>query len=425
MSVTAGEWPRRSPLTAPIQTAPTLERAPIAFMLSVGLLLMFTQPWVVVRIEQANADSFLARAIFFPAYFAGLVLLFQRPGRALIGLLREPFLLLLFGVAAASIFWSVAPDVTSRRIIALAFTMLCGVALGARWRWSQLVAIVAVAFAVMAILSLVVGVVAPQVGRMTTLFPGAWRGLWIEKNTLGELMAFASLTFAATALFQPRRALFWWSMTALGIVLLGLSQSKTALVALMLGAGGLGFTLLARRGGAVSVAASWLAVTVAVGLGAAVVIQPDLFLSLLGKDATLTGRTKIWAAIWRLIQARPVLGYGYGAVWSDQTGWGPVQWIIKQAGFRPEHAHDTWLEQWLGLGLVGLCAWSAFYLSLMGKTIWAVFTNRGALLVFPFLIVYSLSTLTESAAMSYNDIRWVIVVAFAVRLSIPSKGEPA
>ena len=41
---------------------------------------------------------------------------------------------------------------------------------------------------------------------------------------------------------------------------------------------------------------------------------------LLGKDATLTGRTKIWDAIWRQIQERPWTGYGYSAVWDDKSG---------------------------------------------------------------------------------------------------------
>ncbi|MDR3512798.1 MAG: O-antigen ligase [Caulobacteraceae bacterium] len=424
MTFQAGAWPRPQAQSAEPAKARRGEPGLVyGYALSLIILLMFTQPWVVVQFQQTQADSLLARALFFPAYVAGLLLLFQRPGRAVIGLLREPFIVVMLAVAAASLFWSVAPDQTSRRIVAIGLSTLAGVALGSRWRWSQLVEICAVAFAVMAILSLILALAAPSVGRMTELFPGAWRGLWIEKNTFGGLMAFASLNFAAAALFQPRRSLFWWGMTALAIVMLGLSTSKTSLVSLMLGGSALAFVLLVRRGGATAVAATWLAVVGLTALVAIIALNPDLFLGLLGKDATLTGRTKIWAAVWRLIQQRPILGYGYGAVWSDDTGWGPLQWVVKQAGFKPQHAHNSWLEQWLGLGIVGLGAWTLFYVSTLAKTIWAVFTNRGALLVFPFLVVYSMTTLTESVALVYNDMRWVLLVAYAIRLSIPSRGE--
>jgi exopolysaccharide production protein ExoQ len=421
VSAQAGGWPDRQ--AAHVQTEPAPARELISQGVGVFILLMFTQPWIVIQLEQTGSESLLVRAMFFPGYIAGLVLLAQRPGRALVGMLREPFLVAMLLVAAASMFWSVAPDQTSRRIVALTLTTLCGVALGSRWRWSQLVEVTAVTFAIMAGLSLLVAVVAPSIGRMTDLFPGAWRGLWLEKNTFGGLMAFAALNFADAALFQPKRQLLWWGMTAAAILMLGLSTSKTSLVALMLGGSALGFTLLVRRGGVVAVAASWLAVVAVGTLVTVIALHPDLFLALLGKDATLTGRTKIWAAVWRLIQQRPIQGYGYSAIWSDETGWGPLQWIVKQAGFKPEHAHNSWLEQWLGLGVFGLAAWALFYVSTLAKTIWAVFTNKGALLVFPFLIVYTLMSLTESVALVYNDMRWVLLVAYAVRLSIPCKDE--
>jgi O-antigen ligase len=175
-----------------------------------------------------------------------------------------------------------------------------------------------------------------------------------------------------------------------------------------------------RRGGAaIAIVATWLAAAAILALGTAIAIHPDLFLGALGKDATLTGRTKIWAAVWRLIQARPLLGYGYSAVWTNSSVWGPLQWVAKEAGFAPQHAHNSWLEQWLGLGEVGLVAWSMLFVSVAAKSLWAVYRRDGGLLVFPYLVVFSLMSLTESTVMVYNDMRWVIFVAFAVRLSIP------
>jgi O-antigen ligase len=163
----------------------------------------------------------------------------------------------------------------------------------------------------------------------------------------------------------------------------------------------------------------------AVTLGAALWLAPDIFLTLLGKDATLTGRTRIWAGVMRQIRLRPVLGYGYGAVWNETSNWGPLAKITKEAGFVAHHAHNSWLEQWLGMGLLGLWAWAGYYCTTIGRGIWAVFTSRGALLAFPFLMVYSLISLSESVAVVYNDLRWVLFVCLAARLALPQSGPEA
>jgi O-antigen ligase len=258
---------------------------------------------------------------------------------------------------------------------------------------------------------------------MSNDFPGSWRGLWLEKNTFGGEMAFALLIFAAAGVLRPERRRLWFSLSFIALAMLLASTSKTSLVALMLGAAAFFLVLLVRRGGAVAVIATYAAVVALIALIAAVILSPDVFLDLRGKDATLTGRTKIWAAVMRQIELRPWLGYGYGAVWSEDTGWGPLAWIVKQAGFKPEHAHNSWLEQWLGMGLAGLSAWALYYLTTLGRAIMAMFTSRGALVALPFLVVYSMITLTESVAVSYNDLRWVIFVAFSIRLALPDR-EP-
>ena len=398
----------------------------IAFGLSVLMLLTYSQAWVNPLIgDSVDAQSSaLVRTLYLPAYAAGLILIATRPWENLIGLARQPFLVALLVIAAASVAWSVAPDQTLRREVALVATTLGGVALAARWRWPTLVEVIATSFAVLVILSLIAGVLFPSVGRMPDVV-GAWRGLWGEKNTFGGMMAFAFLSFAAAGLLRRRRVVLWWGLAGLAAMLLLLSGSKTSLVALVLGAAALGFVLLARRGGAIAVVATYVAVVGLVVLAMGVAFAPDQFLNLLGKDATLTGRTKLWLAVLRLIRQQPWLGYGYGAVWSDPSGRGPLAWIVKQAGYRPEHAHNGWLEQWLGMGLVGLTAWTLCYLTALLQSLWAVFVRRGALYAFPFMVVYGLMILTESIAVTYNDLRWVLFVVVATRLVLPERAPPA
>jgi len=254
---------------------------------------------------------------------------------------------------------------------------------------------------------------------MRELFPGAWRGLWAEKNAFGGNMGLGVVVLAAAALLNPPRARLWAGMAALLLGLVLMSTSKTALVSLMLGLGALGLTAFAQLGPAAGVVAVWIAV---MGLGLAtgvLLFAADAVFGLLGKDPTLTGRTKIWAAVMRQIAERPWTGYGYGAVWTETGNWGPLAWIVKDAGFRPQHAHNTWIEQWLGQGVVGLAAFAMTYMQTLTLAVLAVFRSRGALLAVPLLVVYTLMTLTESVGLVYNDMRWVMFVAVAVKLAWP------
>jgi O-antigen ligase len=393
------------------------------FILPVLALLIYSGGWELPLVgETADAaGSTLLRVGYLPAYAVGFGLIALRPGSTFKVMIRQPFLLALLAIIAASIFWSVNPDQTARRGFALVCTTLGAFALAARFRWPLLAEVVGAAFAVLILACFVVCLAVPRIGVMTELFPGAWRGLWREKNGLGGNMAFGFCVLSAAALLNPQRARLWWTFAFLALVLVLMSTSKTSLVSLMLGVVALAFAWIARRGPAMGTAATWTGVTGIVLLGAFILFASDVFFAILGKDATLTGRTKIWSAVMREIEDRPWLGYGYQAVWGDKTGWGPFAWISKNAGFQAQHAHNSWLEQWLGLGLLGLVAWGLFYLQTMTLAVIAVFRDRGALLAFPFLVVFSLVALTESIAAIYNDFRWVLFVAFAAKLAFPDR----
>lgn len=396
----------------------------LAFGLSVLMILVFSQGWQLPLLgEFPVANGALVQIGFIPGYLFACVLGALAVRDGLKGVLRQPFLILLMVIVAASVLWSIDPATTLRRFVALSFTTLAGVALAGRYRWRELAEVVATAYAILVICSFITGALVPQIGVMSELFPGAWRGLWQEKNILGGVMALGFCIFCAAAMLNPRRWMLWGFFALLAVVLVLLSQSKTSLVALMLGATALGFIFVVQRGPAIGVAALWLAVLGAAGLTAFIIFASDVFFGLLGKDATFTGRTKIWTALLRQLEDRPWTGFGYAAVWGDQSGRGPFAWITKEAGFTAQHAHNSWLEQWLDLGIFGLAAWGLFYLQTLAMSLYAVFRHAGAYLVFPFLLVYSLMTMTESIAVTYNDFRWTLFVAFAVKLAIPDRKD--
>jgi O-antigen ligase len=405
--------------TAPEQRDRTDPWDWLAFGLGLLIVLIYSQAWIMpvfgATIDEASSGTI--RNVYLPAYAAGVMLLAMAPLATAQALLRQPLLLLLMVIVAASTLWSIAPDQTVRRIVAVFATTLGGVVLATRFRWATLAELLAAAHALLVLGSFALALAPGHLGIMDEVFPGAWRGLWSEKNALGGNMAFGFTIFAAAALLAPRRAVLWWLFAGLALALVLASTSKTSLVSLVLGAGAIAFIWVARRGPVSGVAATWAAVLGALLLAAFLLFASDVFLEILGKDATLTGRTKIWAAAQRQAEMRPWTGYGYSAVWDDKSGWGPLAWITREAGFKASHAHNSWLEQWLGLGYGGLLAWALFYLQTMGAAIASVFSRPGAYLALPFLVIYSLLTLTESVAVTYNDLRWAMFVALAVKLA--------
>ena len=148
----------------------------------------------------------------------------------------------------------------------------------------------------------------------------------------------------------------------------------------------------------------------------------ELLLGALGKDATLTGRTEVWTAIERQLVGREWTGFGYGAIWDHTSRWAPLAWIEHDAGFRPVHAHNGWLEVWLGFGLIGVIVWGAYLLETWIRTLIATYrpsSGTGAYLALPTLCMFTLMTFSESIVINYNDLRWVMFTAIAVKLAAP------
>ncbi len=398
-----------------------------AFALSVGLVLVFSQGWVPLLLGPSGDPeaSGLIRAVYLPWYAVALGLIFARPGESLRAVLHNPLLWALTALAFVSAFWSIDPAVTERRAVAVLFTTLAALAIGSRYDWPGLARVLATAYAGLALASFLVGVLLPSYGRMADVFPGSWRGVYFDKNGLGDGMTIGVMVFLAAAVLDGGRRRLWAALAGLALLLVLLSGSKTSLVSLLIGLGAMGGVAAARRGPAMAVGVTFAAV-VGIGLFAVFVASdPAAVLGLLGKDATLTGRTQIWTAVLRQIHQRPWTGFGYGAIWTDESGWGPLAWIAKQAKFKPHHSHNGWLEIWLGLGYVGLTAWTALFVQTLAAAAVSVYRSRGAYLAFPILVVYGLVSLTESVTFVYNDLIWVLFATLSVRLMLPERAPEA
>ncbi len=393
----------------------------LSLLCGVALLFAFSQAWQAplfgYTTDQASSGA-LIRYFYYPFYAGGLYLAWAARRRLIDSLWRTPLILILTGLCLLSVLWSIDPSGTIRRWIALFMTVLAGYCLAARFSWARLSEVVGVAFGIMAAGSLVLAIVFPQMGRMQELFVGAWRGMWMEKNNLGAMMALGAVAAVAAGLHNPSRRWLWWVTAAVMVVMILLSTSKTALMAALIGAGAMGFIAFSRKGPITGIVLLWLAACVMLGLAAFILFAPDHIFLLLGKDATLTGRTNIWDGISRVMQARPWLGYGYGVVWTDEDTYAPLAKITQVAGFRAYHAHSCWYEVWLALGVVGVVVWALVFTEVWIKALYRSYRGDGGYFALPMIAIYSLSSLTESMALGWNDVRWCLFVMVLVKLSL-------
>lgn len=320
-------------------------RIDITFWACVFATLIFSQFYLLLltgpgtggaspQSSAANSQSAFLRLIFLPVYLIVLLVICARPLRFLAVLTRSWLLLGLLSIAVCSVLWSLQPDVTIRRLVAVVFTTLTGVLLAERFEWPKTLEVLASTYAVVVTLSFVFGLFMPAYGVMSIDFPGAWRGVYGFKNQLGWAMSLATPTFLACALANPQRRRLWLGFAGAALLLIVLSTSKTALVSCLAGLAFMPLIALCRIGPALGTTALLAAVSVVALVGAVYALAPELVFELIGRDATFTGRTLIWDAISRQIEQRPLTGYGYGAVWDDLSGWGPVAWISNDQGFK-------------------------------------------------------------------------------------------
>ena len=310
--------------------------------------------------ETTPDASAIARSIWYPMYLGIAVVVGLRITDFAQTLPRLLLIWLLLGLSAASVLWTYEPELTTRRTIALGFTVLFGLYLALRRDWTTTLVIVGSAWMLLAVINLLMIVAVPSMGLDVAPYEGAWRGFTVQKNQLGGEMARANLIFCALFYAHPPGRKVWGAGILLTFALVIGSQSTTALLTLIIPYGLFVLYMIGRRSPAYALATLYLGVVGAGTFAAALVLIPEQMAGLIGKDITLTGRTDIWAESVTSIMERPWTGYGLGAFWDDPMG--PSYMMREVLEWVVPSAHNAWIEVGLALGLPGLALMAAMTL---------------------------------------------------------------
>jgi len=294
----------------------------------------------------------LAALIFLGA---GGLLFLSNVQHSVRALLQYWFVMLIPAYCALSAFWSDYPPETFRASIQLALTLGIAVLIATRLPPRILVRCLFIVFFLAMVASAVFGRVRDDTG--------AWVGIFGSKNAFAAIVSVFILTSIAAAAdrqasrLQLGAALFGM---LIGLPILLLAQSAGATIVLVPSAGmlllvlfGRRFTPAQRRFG---IGALLLLLVVggvfALGYGSQIL---DLVLSLSNKDATLTGRTDLWAVADKIIARNPLWGVGYRAFWIQGNAPAEELWaqfgISTRSGF---NFHNTYISNAVEIGYVGV-----------------------------------------------------------------------
>ncbi len=393
-----------------------------AFVVLVFLLL-FSEGLLgrVFASPQNPEGGVFLRLLWLPVYAFTLCALAANARSVWAIIIRSPFLVLLGLMAIASFAWSIDPSTSLRRGIAIFFTTGFGLYLAARYNWRELLTLLGLAWLILGVGSFIAAAAVPSFGVMHEIHVGAWQGLWFEKNQLGGHMARASFLFGFLVMMDPGRRRLWIGALLLAVLLVLMSTSKTSLLGMMLGFAVLGAGLWMKRGAVSAIALVWSGVASIGFLVFLLVAAPDALVAVIGRDLTLTGRTDIWEALFMLIDERPLLGYGYGAFWGEDST--PAFRVRQFTEWDVPTAHNGLIEITLALGKLGAVCFLIDYLTNLFRGLRQASSRASGLFAVGFLVLFALFSVSESVVMQQNNIIWVMYAAFAGRLALDASNR--
>jgi len=256
----------------------------------------------------------------------------------------------LAGFLLLSTLWSVDPQDTATRAVLYLFVVIGAIGIASNLDGDEFMSLLALTCFLSGAASLVLLAVSPANAQVITADSVDFRGIFSQKNVLGEAMVVGALASLHGLRVGNGKRLRYAVILVLVAAVAFVSKSATSCLTIFAFCGTDAAMTLIRKGGTARILAICATISVLPLLifGAAF---PDSILEMIGKDPTLTGRTDIWTYVLADIYQKPLLGWGYLAFWSPHNLAAMeisevFHWFVPQA-------HNGLLEMLLNVGLIG------------------------------------------------------------------------
>lgn len=396
-----------------------------SLLISTGGFVFILTGWDPTQPFSEEPASYLGRintlAISFITFW-----IYLRNYRIVNAAMRASWPLFLFLLLAfLSCFWSDEFAVTFRRAYALAFSFLAGACLVALLPPARMLRALCLALAWAMLLSVAFSLFLPAYGlhqaneTIAPVWAGHWRGIYTHKNTLGNTASFALLMFAIFAKNVIRSRVFRIAtLGAVGACLFGAASSTGLLVALIMIATSIGFSMLLNvRRGTRALVLGGTSFLIVLGAVTAIPIL-SVVLELLGKEPDLTGRVPIWNTIMPWAMERPWLGFGFSNF--EQA---ILPRFFALTGERLVNAHNGYFETFISFGIVGLALLVFVLVSFVRNVVYLLRRQSpNERLVLPFAVAIFVgvlcSNVTESFFLAYSSIQGVIFAIAYISVAV-------
>ncbi|QKQ72545.1 O-antigen ligase [Nostoc sp. TCL240-02] len=356
-----------------------------------------------------EGDRIIFRLLYTLTYIVSLSLIALRWKKVTYAFSKDKFIWLLIGVSALSIFWSLDPDITVRRVIGLSGTTIFGLYLASRYTLKQQLNLCAYMLAVSIVMCLLFVIFLPQIGIDPAF--NSWRGIFPSKNVLGKRFVLSAAIFLFLAITgKENRLVLWLGYITSGVLIL-LSQSATSLLNfIIITVAFIVYCRILHLEYKVFIPVMTFISTLSIAFYYWFISQGDSILGLVGKDATLTGRAELWPVVLEMIGKKPWLGYGYGVFWEKSS---ESSIVLQTVQWDAPNAHNGFLDLWLSLGLLGFLVFIIGFVINLFKAIYLIRRNQTSesIWLLVYLTFMILSNLTESTLLVQNSMEWVLYVA--------------
>jgi O-antigen ligase len=336
-----------------------------AFLYPFGMLINDIDPSVPIELQTTGTMTIYYLRFVLPVLCVGIALTYRKSN---FFLHLSPALLLYCALSFLSVAWSEDQYISLKSAVRVSEYVIAVAALCEVLELEILCRALLNIFAFIILSSVAMAILVPAYGTHQAsdaaqgVHAGLWRGVFGHKNDLGAMASAAVIAFLCFGRLGSSLPGFRFICVVASLACLIFAGSAGAIASLLVVLMIYFVIFLTSDWPA---AFTWLFMLIVAAASAAVFLATDVdTFALLGRDATLTGRTSIWDTVLAMIADSPLLGHGYYAgTWAFAR-----PRLSEYFGPAISDAHNGYLSILLETGVVGLSLYlySALSVSFMG-----------------------------------------------------------